>query len=104
MDLQDTPFFTVKLNIKMLPCIVCFIHGVSVHRIVGFDGLGGLDDFKTDALEGQLLELQEKAAGDSQQAATHVGGGGAGNWRGRARCVWRRGGWITARGPETLGR
>ena len=56
MDVQDTPFFTVKLNIKMLPCIVCFVNGVSVHRIVGFDGLGGLDDFKTDALEGQLLE------------------------------------------------
>ena len=26
-----------------------------MHRTVGFDGLGGLDDFKTEALEDQLL-------------------------------------------------
>ncbi len=53
---QDTPFFTVKLNIKMLPCIVSFLNGVSVHRTVGFDGLGGIDDFETHALEDQLIE------------------------------------------------
>ncbi|GAX73850.1 hypothetical protein CEUSTIGMA_g1300.t1 [Chlamydomonas eustigma] len=52
----DTPFFTVKLNIKMLPCVTGFIQGVSVHRIVGFDGLGGIDDFETSALENQFLE------------------------------------------------
>ena len=40
----------------MLPCTLVFINGVSVHRIVGFDGLGGLDDFKTEALEDQLIE------------------------------------------------
>ena len=46
----------MKLNIQMLPCTLVFINGVSVHRIVGFDGLGGLDDFKTEALEDQLIE------------------------------------------------
>lgn len=52
----DSPFFTVKLDIQMLPCVVCFVNGVSVHRVVGFEGLGGLDDFPTDNLEDVLLE------------------------------------------------
>mmetsp|Transcript_42204 Transcript_42204/g.126416 ORF Transcript_42204/g.126416 Transcript_42204/m.126416 type:complete len:112 (-) Transcript_42204:1782-2117(-) len=52
---QDAPFFTVKLNIKMLPCLVCFVGGNSIHRVVGFDGLGGVDDFETYRLEEQLI-------------------------------------------------
>ena len=39
------------------------------------------------ALEGQLLELQEKAARDSQQAATHVRGGGGGTGEEGRGCV-----------------
>lgn len=56
LSAPDAPFFTVKLNIKMLPCVLCFKDGVSVDRVVGFDGLGGLDDFETDALEGRLID------------------------------------------------
>lgn len=51
---QDAPFFTVKLGVKMLPAVVAFVGGVSVGRIVGFEPLGGRDDFPTATLEAQL--------------------------------------------------
>jgi hypothetical protein len=44
---QESPFFTVKLGIKVLPCVVMFKNGVSVDRVVGFEQLGGKDDFPT---------------------------------------------------------
>lgn len=53
-DLQDAPFFTVKLGIKILPTVVMFKNGVSVDRLVGFEQLGGRDDFSTAALEARL--------------------------------------------------
>jgi len=55
MSAPDAPFFTVKLDIKMLPCLVCFLNGNTVLRVVGFDGLGGVDDFETWRLEEQLI-------------------------------------------------
>mmetsp|Transcript_12759 Transcript_12759/g.27630 ORF Transcript_12759/g.27630 Transcript_12759/m.27630 type:complete len:241 (+) Transcript_12759:115-837(+) len=55
LSAPDSPFFTVKLNIKMLPCVVCFKNGVSIERVVGFDGLGGTDDFETDNLEMRFM-------------------------------------------------
>jgi thioredoxin-like negative regulator of GroEL len=48
----------VKLGIKVLPAVVLFKGGVSVDRLVGFEQLGGRDDFSTAVLEGRL-----KAAG-----------------------------------------
>ncbi|PNH02094.1 Phosducin-like protein 3 [Tetrabaena socialis] len=53
----DSPFFTVKLNIQMLPCIVGFSKGVAVGRITGFEGMGGRDDFPTSVLEDHLLVM-----------------------------------------------
>jgi hypothetical protein len=52
--LQDSPFFTVKLGIKVLPAVVVFKGGVSVDRLVGFQQLGGRDDFSTADLEARL--------------------------------------------------
>jgi hypothetical protein len=51
---QDAPFFTVKLGIRVLPAVVVFKNGVSVDRVVGFDQLGGKDDFSTASLEAKL--------------------------------------------------
>lgn len=56
--LQDAPFFTVKLQVKVLPCLILFIKGVAVDRVVGFEELGGKDDFQTSALERRLLKSQ----------------------------------------------
>lgn len=47
--LQDAPFFTVKLNVKVLPCVIMFSTGVAVDRVAGFDEFGAKDDFSTDA-------------------------------------------------------
>ena len=44
---QDAPFFVEKLNVRTLPCVVLFVGGVAVDRIVGFDTLGASDDFPT---------------------------------------------------------
>ena len=52
---QDSPFFTVKLGVKVLPCIVLFSDGVAVDRTVGFDEFGATDDFSTAAVERRLL-------------------------------------------------
>jgi hypothetical protein len=76
---QDAPFFSVKLGIKVLPCVIMFINGVAVDRIVGFDGLSSKDDFPTTKLEQRLLEggVISQADGladddDAEQLPEHV--------------------------------
>lgn len=54
--LQDAPFFVDKLQVRVLPCLIVFLHGVAVARVTGFDDLGGKDDFKTVQLESKLLK------------------------------------------------
>jgi len=58
LSAPDAPFFTVKLGIKMLPCTIFFKHGVVVGQVLGFDGLGGVDDFQTSALEDRMHEAE----------------------------------------------
>ena len=53
--LQDAPFFTVKLQVQVLPCMVLFHNGVALDRVVGFDDFGGKDDFSLAAVERRLL-------------------------------------------------
>lgn len=45
--MQDSPFFVEKLQVRVLPCVVMFMGGVAVDRIVGFEPLGATDDFPT---------------------------------------------------------
>lgn len=65
----DAPFFTVKLGIRVLPCIVLFKHGRVVSKIVGFDQLGGKDDFSTASLEKQLHAAGLTTSSSSKAAA-----------------------------------
>jgi len=65
INVEIAPFFVEKLQIKILPCIVCFIDGVAQERIVGFADLGERDDFPTGLLEKRLarsgiITLKEK--------------------------------------------
>ena len=53
---QDAPFFTVKLQVKMLPCLIFFQNGVACDRAVGFDDYGATDDFTTTSVERRLLK------------------------------------------------
>jgi hypothetical protein len=56
MLVDNAPFLVTKLKIQVLPCVLSFIDGVSVDRIVGFEGLGySPDHFTTRDLEGRLL-------------------------------------------------
>ena len=40
----------------MLPTIICFIDGISVDRVVGFEELGGQDEFPTLLLSRRLVK------------------------------------------------
>jgi thioredoxin-like negative regulator of GroEL len=71
MNVENAPFLVTKLKIQVLPCVLSFIDGVSVDRIVGFEGLGyTLDTFTTTDLEGRLL-----ASGVIQRAKSTDNGG-----------------------------
>lgn len=70
MNVDNAPFLVVKLKVQVLPCVICFVNGVSVDRIVGFEGLSyTADNFTTPDLEGRLLGSgvvqRAKAQGDS---------------------------------------
>ncbi|KAJ0423395.1 thioredoxin-like protein [Aspergillus carlsbadensis] len=60
VDVRETPFVIEKLKIRVLPCVIGFLEGVGVERVVGFEGLGsggsdGADGFSTATLEMRLL-------------------------------------------------
>ncbi|CAA2995805.1 thioredoxin domain-containing PLP3B-like [Olea europaea subsp. europaea] len=56
LDAENAPFFITKLGIKTLPCIILFRKGIAIGRLVGFDDMGGKDDFSTRTLEVLLLK------------------------------------------------
>jgi thioredoxin-like negative regulator of GroEL len=55
LNAEKSPFFITKLQIKVLPTIICFIDGIAVDRVVGFSDLGNKDDFPTIALTKRLI-------------------------------------------------
>jgi len=70
MNVDNAPFLVTKLKVQVLPCVLAFVNGVSVDRIIGFEGLGYTQDtFTTKDLEGRLLAsgviLRAKAQGDA---------------------------------------
>lgn len=58
IDAEKTPFFTTKLNIKVLPTVVLFNDGKAYDRIIGFDELGLKDDFPTINLTRRLVKAK----------------------------------------------
>lgn len=56
IDVEHAPFLVAKLGVKVLPCVIAFVGGVSADRIVGFEGLGYSEDtFETGDLERRLV-------------------------------------------------
>jgi len=51
---ENVPWLVEKLMIKVLPCVVCFMDGVSKDRLIGFEELGNDDVFDTATLELRL--------------------------------------------------
>lgn len=55
-DVEKFPFFVSKLKVKILPCVVLFVDGVAVDRVVGFEDFGNRDDFTTKQFEKRIWE------------------------------------------------
>ncbi|KAF2181780.1 thioredoxin-like protein [Zopfia rhizophila CBS 207.26] len=56
INVDNCPFLVTKLKIQVLPCVIAFIDGIGVDRIVGFEGLGRTpDNFTTRDLEARLI-------------------------------------------------
>ncbi|KAL8870678.1 MAG: hypothetical protein Q9174_003333 [Haloplaca sp. 1 TL-2023] len=56
INVENAPFLVTKLKVQVLPCVIAFRKGVSVDRIIGFEGLGYSEDsFSTKDLEMRLL-------------------------------------------------
>ncbi|RXW24651.1 hypothetical protein EST38_g1253 [Candolleomyces aberdarensis] len=62
---ENIPWLVEKLSVKVLPCVVCFVDGVTADRLVGFEELGNSDTFDTAA-----LELRLATSGVIQKAST----------------------------------
>jgi len=56
IDAEKSPFLTERLKIFMLPTIACVVKGQVVDYVVGFDDLGGEDDFPTENLAARLKQ------------------------------------------------
>jgi thioredoxin-like negative regulator of GroEL len=54
VDVENVPFLVTKMEIQVLPCIVSFIDGAGVDRLLGFEGVAEQDNFPTWALEKRL--------------------------------------------------
>ncbi|KAL9601871.1 MAG: hypothetical protein Q9219_002223 [cf. Caloplaca sp. 3 TL-2023] len=68
IDVANALFLVEKLRVQVLPCVIAFKKGISVDRIVGFEGLGyGGDGFSTKDLERRLVGsgvlVREKVVG-----------------------------------------
>ncbi|KAG0239153.1 thioredoxin-like protein [Mortierella sp. GBAus27b] len=71
IKVEDAPFLVEKLQVKVLPCVISFVDGIAVDRLVGFEELGNTDNFSTS-----LLEIRYKNAGviedDSKKATKNL--------------------------------
>lgn len=55
INADKSPFFTTKLNIQVLPTVLLSNNGKVFERIIGFEGLDGIEDFKTINLIRKLV-------------------------------------------------
>ncbi|KAF2262103.1 thioredoxin-like protein [Lojkania enalia] len=75
INVDNCPFLVTKLKIQVLPCVIAFIDGIGVDRIVGFEGLGRTpDNFTTRDLEARLIRatvlVRSKVSEEDDQRAT----------------------------------
>jgi hypothetical protein len=84
VDVANVPFLVEKLKVQVLPCLVCFVDGVTkdrfvvsqpplpsfnvlykpdlggLPRLIGFEELGNNDNFSTASLEIRLKQSGER--------------------------------------------
>lgn len=51
---ESAPFLVEKLELRVLPCLMAFVHGVCKDKLIGFQDFGNSDAFSTAALEWRL--------------------------------------------------
>ncbi|KNE57642.1 hypothetical protein AMAG_04507 [Allomyces macrogynus ATCC 38327] len=56
VNVENAPFLVDRLKVKVLPCVVLFVDGISKDRVIGFEELGNTDAFRTPVLEARLLK------------------------------------------------
>ncbi|XP_052801735.1 uncharacterized protein LOC128232296 [Mya arenaria] len=67
INVDKAKFLVEKLKIRVLPALLCFKKRIVVDRVVGFDEIGGSDNFPTKVLEKRLaksgvIEMAEEEA------------------------------------------
>ncbi|KAM0755595.1 thioredoxin-like protein [Meredithblackwellia eburnea MCA 4105] len=55
-EVSNVPFLVDKIQVRVLPCVVGFVEGVSKMKIIGFEELEGGDHFNTASLELVMLQ------------------------------------------------
>ena len=55
INIEKSPYLAEKLRVVMLPTVMLINKGQTEHSIIGFDEMGGKDDFETDDLEQVLV-------------------------------------------------
>ncbi|KAI9296021.1 thioredoxin-like protein [Neoconidiobolus thromboides FSU 785] len=53
---EKCAFLVAKLQIKVLPFVMCFVRGVVTERLIGFEKLNNSDTFSTAKLENLLIK------------------------------------------------
>ncbi|XP_067137910.1 thioredoxin domain-containing protein 9 [Centruroides vittatus] len=56
LNVERAPFLTDRLKIRILPTIALCKNGKVKDYIVGFDDLGGIDDFSTDTMAWRIAQ------------------------------------------------
>lgn len=64
MNVEKAPFFVDKLRIRVMPTLVMFKDGVAVHHMIGFDEVGGKNEFRTVDLA-RVIYLHEAPGNDT---------------------------------------
>ena len=50
-------FFVTKLNVQVLPAVMCFKDGILKHKLIGFEMFGNVDNFPTKKIERKLWKF-----------------------------------------------
>eukprot|EP00613_Pedinella_sp_CCMP2098_P046554 CAMPEP_0171842216 /NCGR_PEP_ID=MMETSP0992-20121227/15060_1 /TAXON_ID=483369 /ORGANISM="non described non described, Strain CCMP2098" /LENGTH=350 /DNA_ID=CAMNT_0012459415 /DNA_START=46 /DNA_END=1099 /DNA_ORIENTATION=- len=77
IDAEKSPFLVERLNIVVLPSILCIKDGKTEHTIVGFDEMGGDDEFTAQTLayvlsEHKVLKYDGPAPEDADEETVNV--------------------------------
>ena len=72
LNAEKCPFFIQKLQVQVLPTVICFIDGIAVDRVVGFADMGNRDDFPRLALVRRLIKSGAMKPLNKQEAGTVI--------------------------------